>query len=707
MTNRLVNASSPYLRQHAHNPVEWYEWGPEAFAEATRRDVPILLSVGYAACHWCHVMAHESFEDAELARQLNENFVAVKVDREERPDIDAVYMDVTQALTGRGGWPMTVFLTPTARPLYAGTYFAPDAFRQILTAMAEIWRTDRQRAEETAEAIVNALTQAHSRTEPVTPLVPAEALDQTHPLAAPDVLAGTVTGLQRDVDATHGGFGTAPKFPPSMTLMQLLRHSARTATDPTSDDDPALELVDATCTAMARGGMYDQLDGGFCRYSVDEAWVVPHFEKMLYDNAQLLRVYTQWYRQTGSTFARRIAHETGDFMLRRLLTEEGALASALDADTEGIEGATYVWSPSQLLDALGEPDAIRAARLLGVKPIGTFERGMSTLQLQHDPSEVFTLDCVGGNDPDEWWTTIRETLRQVREQRPQPARDDKVVTSWNGLAVSALAEAGMVLDEPTFVTAARRIADYLLKHHLINGRLRRSSLAGQVGHAVGVADDYGNLAEGLLVLHQVTGEARYLAAGVELLTRADEIFIDETGVFDTAIDAEQLFLRPRSGGDNAEPCGASSLASASVLAFALTNEPHHRDRAIRCLNELTELATRNPRFAGWALAAGEALASGPVQVAIVTTPDDADSDELRQFVRAAWESGHPGMVVVSGMADAPGAPLLAGRSAGPGVRAYVCRGFVCDAPVETVEALRETLRKTPPTTPTQASPTHP
>ncbi|CAM3308358.1 thioredoxin domain-containing protein [Dermacoccus barathri] len=671
MANRLAASLSPYLRQHADNPVDWREWDDAAFAEARERDVPILLSVGYAACHWCHVMAHESFEDPEVAAAVNANFVAIKVDREERPDIDAVYMNVTQALTGHGGWPMTVFLTPDAAPLYAGTYFPRDHFLQVLSAIDDIWRTDRERAESSGRAIVEAVSGMTAKA----PTGVAEFDDEA--------LAASITTLRREFDDARGGFGGAPKFPPSMTLEHLLRHHARTG------DADALAMAERTCEAMARGGMYDQLDGGFARYSVDAAWVVPHFEKMLYDNAQLLRVYAHLWRATGSAPARRVTVETAEFMLRRLLTDEGAFASALDADTDGVEGLTYAWTPAQLVEVLGDEDGARAARLLEVTPHGTFEHGSSTLQRRRDPGDVFAPDEVG--DPDAWWHDVRSRLLAARDRRPQPARDDKVVTSWNGLAIAALAEAAMILDEPRWLDAARTAADVVLESHVMDGRLRRTSLGGGVSEALGCADDYGNLAEGLLVLHQATGEARYLTHATELLDASRDLFVTDGVVYDTGSDAEQLFTRPRSTGDNAEPCGASALASAAVMAFALTGEADYREFAEVCLGQLGAVARQAPRFAGWALAAAEALAAGPVQVAIVSDGASPDTDAM---ATGAWQATSPGLVRVVGRTDAEGVPLLADRPATGGrATAYVCRGFVCDAPTTDVGELERSLRE--------------
>ena len=413
MPNRLAESTSPYLLQHRDNPVDWQEWGPEAFAEARERDVPVLLSVGYAACHWCHVMAHESFEDEDVARALNADFVAVKVDREERPDIDAVYMAATTALTGHGGWPMTCLLTPEGDPFFAGTYFPKGQFLQLLAGAKDAWTTQRDRVLESGAHIA-------ARLRELSAPVAGHALDSA-------ALDAAVTQLRGQFDHGAAGFGGAPKFPPSMVLEFLLRHHARTG----SAD--ALAMAASTCEAMARGGIYDQLGGGFARYSVDARWVVPHFEKMLYDNAQLLRVFTHLHRATGDALARRVALETAEFLLRDLRTPEGGFASALDADTEGVEGLTYAWTPAQLVEALGEDDGARAARLLSVTEDGTFEHGSSTLQLLTDPDDA------------SWWATARRRLLEARLQRPQPGCDDKVVTSWNGLAIAALADTGSLL----------------------------------------------------------------------------------------------------------------------------------------------------------------------------------------------------------------------------------------------------------------------
>jgi uncharacterized protein YyaL (SSP411 family) len=658
MVNRLADATSPYLLQHAANPVDWQEWGQEAFAQARARDVPILLSVGYAACHWCHVMAHESFEDDEVAAVVNAGFVAIKVDREERPDIDAIYMSATTALTGSGGWPMTCFLTPAGQPFFCGTYYPRTTFLQLLSRISQVWTEQREEVLTTGARIVEAL-------------VPTAETGLDTPLAATELAAAEAL-LAREYDWQDGGFGRAPKFPASMVLEFLLRHWARTG----SERD--LQMVVGSCEAMARGGMYDQLAGGFARYSVDAGWVVPHFEKMLYDNAQLLRVYLHLWRATGSPLAERVARQCADFMLRDLGTAQGGFASSLDADADGVEGLTYAWTAEQLVEVLGAGDGSRAAALLEVTGPGTFEHGMSTLQLRREP------------DDQQWWEAVRARLLAARGRRPQPARDDKVVTGWNGLAIAALSEAGVLLDDSRYVDAALRCGQFLTDSHLVNGRLVRSSREGAAGSARGVADDYGDLAEGLLALHQASGQSRWLAVAGELLDTALTHFADGLGgFFDTADDAEALFTRPRSVADNAEPCGQSALAGALLTYSALTGSVRHREAAERAVMAAAVPAAQNPRFAGWTLSVAEAMRAGPLQVAVT-----GDGPGAQDLLRVARASTSPGLVTAHGAPDAPGMPLLANRPLVDGrAAAYLCRGFVCEAPVTAPEELVSALER--------------
>jgi uncharacterized protein YyaL (SSP411 family) len=671
--NRLAAATSPYLLQHADNPVDWWEWGPEAFEEARRRDTPILLSVGYAACHWCHVMAHESFEDRATASYLNEHFTCVKVDREERPDVDAVYMQATTAMTGQGGWPMTVVLTPDGEPFFAGTYF-PDrprhgqpAFRQVLEALSDAWTNRRDEVGRVAEDVSGHLRQQG--------IVAGE-----EPIDA-EVLAGAVTSLARDFDNRSAGFGGAPKFPPSMVLEFLLRHAARTGSPNASG------MAGRTLRAMARGGIYDQLGGGFARYSVDRDWVVPHFEKMLYDNAQLLGVYARWWRQTGDPLAARVAQETADFMIAELRTDQGGFASALDADSEGVEGRFYAWTPAQLVEVLGPDDGAWAADLFGVTETGTFEAGASTLQLPEDP-----------DDPGRW-ESVRERLRAARSERVRPARDDKVVAAWNGLAIASLAEAGVLLQEGRYVDAAVDAARLVVHRHLDGRTLRRVSKDGVVGQHAGVLEDYACVASGLIALVSATGDVTWLWTARTLLNEALAMFrAPDGGFFDTAENAEQLITRPRDPSDNASPSGQSALVHALLAYAAVTGSGRHRDAAEEALRSVRTLAERVPRFAGWSLAAAEAALAGPLEVAVVGPEGDPARAALEAVAR---EASSPGLVLVTGepSAAAPGStddpdvvPLLAGRGLVDGrAAAYVCRGMVCRRPVTDPDELRELL----------------
>jgi uncharacterized protein YyaL (SSP411 family) len=664
MMNRLKDATSPYLLQHADNPVDWHPWGEEAFEEARRRDVPLLISVGYSACHWCHVMAHESFEDPETANLMNRHFVNIKVDREERPDVDAVYMSATQAMTNQGGWPMTVFATPEGHPFYCGTYFPRPHFQRLLTAVHNVWTGDRESVLKQGAEVVEALN-AHA-TLP-SGAVPGE-----------ETLELAVRNLRDSFDAANGGFGGAPKFPPSMALEFLLRSGER-------------DMSGKTLASMARGGIYDQLGGGFARYSVDAEWVVPHFEKMLYDNALLLRVYTHWWKAGGGELARRVALETADWLLREMRTAEGGFASALDADSEGVEGKFYVWTPEQLGEVLGEDDGRWASELFAVT--GTFEHGTSVLQLPHDPE-----------DP-ERYASVRERLLAARERRVRPGRDDKVVASWNGLAIAALAETGVVFERPDLVAAAAAAAELLARTHLVDGRLLRTSRDGRAGPNAGVLEDYANLAEGLVSLYGVTGEARWLRLAGSLLDVVLDRFADGTGGFyDTADDAEPLFQRPQDTTDNATPSGQYAAAGALLSYGALTGSARHRDAAQAALGTVSVLARQHARFAGWGLAVARAALTGPFEVAVVGSPDDPRTAALH---RAALLADVPGLVVALGTGDgaARGAagdgvlpreevfpPLLEGRgTVGDAPAAYVCKGFTCRMPVTTVDALRAEL----------------
>ncbi len=670
MSNRLAAATSPYLLQHADNPVDWWEWGEEAFEEARRREIPIFLSIGYSACHWCHVMAHESFENEQIAAYLNENFVSIKVDREERPDIDSVYMDATVAMTGHGGWPMSVFLDHEGRPFYTGTYFPPvprhniSSFPQVMQAIVDAWTSRRGEIEAAGQRIVDALSKRQLASGDASPPSTAQ-------------LDSAVVSLQDDYDESFGGFGGAPKFPPSMVLEFLIRYQSLPGA---AHVEAAHRMVERTLDAMARGGMYDQLGGGFARYSVDDHWIVPHFEKMLYDNALLLRVYLHQWRMTGSPLAERIVRETAEFMIRDLQTPEGGFASALDADSEGVEGKFYSWTPGQLVEVLGEDDGVWAAALFSVTQDGTFEHGTSTLQLLADPAD--------------WsrWESVRSRLWQAREERIHPGRDDKIVGSWNGLAIAALAEAGQLLGESSWIDAAVAAADLLVAVHLGAGdddRLCRTSRDGRPGNNLGVLDDYGSVAEGLLVLSQVTGEVAWLQFAGILLDIAVQHFADgDGGFFDTADDAPGLVRRPKDPADNAEPSGWFAVTNALITYSALTGSSEHREIAERALGIVSTLADRAPRAVGWGLVAGSAQIAGPLEVAIV-----GDGDSGRALFRVAWMSTSPGTVVLWGGEGDDDHPLLRDRPLVSGSpSAYVCRGFVCEAPVTTPEDLARAVQ---------------
>ncbi|MFE3514972.1 thioredoxin domain-containing protein [Streptomyces sp. NPDC059166] len=665
MANRLAQTTSPYLLQHADNPVDWWPWSPEAFEEARRRNVPVLLSVGYASCHWCHVMAHESFEDPELAGYLNAHFVPVKVDREERPDVDAVYMEAVQAATGQGGWPMTVFLTPEREPFYFGTYFPPEprhgmpSFHQVLEGVTAAWGDRREEVAEVAGRIVRDLAGRSLAVE-------------GGGLPGEQELAQALLGLTRDYDEKHGGFGGAPKFPPSMVIEFLLRHHARTGAE------GALQMAADSCAAMARGGIYDQLGGGFARYSVDREWVVPHFEKMLYDNALLCRVYAHLWRATGSGLARRVALETADFMVRELRTAEGGYASALDADSadatgKHVEGAFYVWTPAQLREVLGEEDGAFAAAYFGVTEEGTFEEGSSVLRLtgtaDEDPARV---------------ADVRARLLAAREERVRPERDDKIVAAWNGLAIAALAETGAYFDRPDLVERATEAADLVVRVHMGDtARLCRTSKDGVAGDNHGVLEDYGDVAEGFLALASVTGEGAWLEFAGFLLDIVLERFTGEGGqLYDTADDAEQLIRRPQDPTDSATPAGWTAAAGALLSYAAHTGSEAHRTAAEGALGIVGALGPKAPRFIGWGLAVAEALLDGPREVAVVGPV----GGELH---RTALLGRAPGAVVAAGETADAGTefPLLVDRPpAGGEPTAYVCRHFVCDAPtVDPVE----------------------
>jgi uncharacterized protein len=623
--NRLAGETSPYLLQHANNPVDWYPWGDEALARAREEDKPILLSVGYAACHWCHVMEHESFEDEATAALMNEHFVPVKVDREERPDIDSVYMDAVVSLTGHGGWPMTVFLTPAGAPFFGGTYYPPEprhglpSFPQLLQAIADAWRERRSDIESDAGAITEQLRRtAEPSREPLTS----------------SLLTDAVRGLGQQFDPEWGGFGPAPKFPPASVLEFLLRRAE-------------LELATKTLDAMAAGGMYDLVGGGFHRYSVDRQWLVPHFEKMLYDNALLVPVYLHGWLVTGNERYREVATETLDYMLRELALEEGGFASAEDADTDGVEGLTYTWT-----DKDDVPDEL----------LHPFEHGRLIIR--------------GALDPE-----LRARLFEERERRRKPLRDDKAIASWNGLALAALAEAGRRLGRDDYLNAARSLGEFLLGPlSTAEGRLYRSWRAGQPKHA-GVLEDYADVANGLYELHVATGELRWLEESRRLAVLAVDLFGDpaDGGFFLTPRDGEELVARKKDFDDHPTPSGNSMLAYVLLRLSRLWGDQELERQAVGVFRFVAPLLPRAPSAFGHALNALDLHFSPPREIAIVGPPDS-------EVARAALAPFDPNAVVAFGPSDE--VPLLAGKDLVEGRPAvYVCEAFACQAPVTEARAL--------------------
>ncbi len=624
--NRLAQETSPYLLQHADNPVDWYAWGEEALARARDEDKPILLSVGYAACHWCHVMEHESFEDETTAALMNEHFVCVKVDREERPDVDSVYMDAVVSLTGHGGWPMTVFLTPDGEPFFGGTYYPPESrhglpgFRQLLTAVAEAWRERRADIQRDAGAITESLRRA---VEP-----------SREPLTS-SLLGDAVRALRRQFDPEWGGFGNTPKFPPASVLEFLLRRG---------EVEPAAKTLDS----MALGGMYDLVGGGFHRYSVDREWLVPHFEKMLYDNALLAPAYLHGWLVTESERYRQVAEETLDYMLRELRLAEGGFASAQDADTDGVEGLTYTWS-----------DDDHVPREL----LHPFEHGRFIIRGDLDPE-------------------TRARLFEEREQRPKPLRDDKAIASWNGLALAALAEAARRFERADLLAAARACAEFLLGPlSTADGRLFRTWRVGQAKHA-GVLEDYADVANGLYELHVATGESRWLEESRRLALLAIELFADDErgGFFLTPADGEQLVSRKKDFDDHPTPSGNSMLAFVLLRLARLWGDQELERRATGVFRLVARLLPQAPSAFGHALCALDLHFSPPREIAVVGPPD-------AEVARAALAAFDPNAVVAFGPSE--DVPLLRGKDLVDGRPAvYVCENFACQAPVTEAAALR-------------------
>jgi uncharacterized protein len=663
-TNHLINESSPYLLQHAHNPVDWYPWGEEAFAKARSENKPVLLSIGYSACHWCHVMAHESFEDQDIAQLMNELFVNIKVDREERPDLDQIYMNAVQMMTHHGGWPMTVFLTPDGVPFYGGTYFPPQdrynmpGFPRVLISVAEAYR-DRQ--EEIAETSASLLKELQRLSEPSGSDRPVEK----------ELLDAAYVAMVKSYDSLNGGFGGAPKFPPAMALEFLLRTYVRTG------NQDALEMVEHTTEKMAHGGMYDQLGGGFHRYSTDSKWLVPHFEKMLYDNALLSRLYLHYYQVSQSPLARDTAEGILDYVLREMTDAAGGFYSTQDADSEGHEGKFFVWDFAEINSVLGNEAAAFNA-YYNVTPAGNFE-GKNILNV--DPSA----------EPPS--SESRRKLFDVREQRIKPDRDEKIITAWNGLMLASFAEAGVILGRADYTDAARKNADFVLSNLRRDGFLLRTYKDG-VAKFNAYLEDYAFFIEGLVTLYETTGEFRWLKEAIGLTDRMIEEFWDDEGAgfFFTGKSHENLIVRSKDYFDNAIPAGNSVAASALLRLAILTDNKRYRDLTQAVFGEMADTARRYPSGFGYALSTMDFLLSSPKEIAIL----GRDAADIRPLLQEAWRKYLPNKVVAPGFtghAEAINAlpllqnrPLLDGRAT-----AYVCQHYTCKQPVNNVEALAAEL----------------
>jgi uncharacterized protein YyaL (SSP411 family) len=722
-TNRLIHETSPYLLEHAHNPVDWYPWGEEALAKAKAEDKPILLSVGYSACHWCHVLAHESFENEDTARLMNENFVSIKVDREERPDIDALYMDAVQAMTGSGGWPMTVFLTPEGLPFYGGTYFPPrdrygmPGFPTLLQRISDYYRNKREKVEETAEQFRD----FYSRRVHLERLTAAEiAQEGGNDLA---VLKEAVGRLAASFDGSFGGFGGAPKFPHPMSLDFLLhQHLRRAAPQAKSASarprDSEVGMVEFTLEKMANGGIYDQIGGGFHRYSVDDRWLVPHFEKMLYDNALLSRAYLHAYQVTGEPFYRRVVEETLDYVQREMLSKDGGFYSTQDADSEGEEGKFYLWTPAEVKAALGEEDGAGARAPNGsenaeaglrqapvaagalfcafydVTEQGNFEH-KNILHVDHALAEIAEQQGVSIERLEQALARGREVLYDARAKRVWPGLDNKILTGWNGLMLRSFAEAARVLGRDDYRADAERTADFLLSTMNSGGRLLRSYRDGQA-KLKGYLEDYANLALALLELYQTTHNARWFSEARKLADQMIDLFWDEAdgGFFSTGKDHEALVGRPKELMDNATPSGNSSAAELLLRLAAYTGEDDYRSRAETILRPLVPAMAEHPSALSQMLIALDFLVGPAYEVAIIGDPAAPDTRALLDALRQEFR---PNLVLAVARPDDSAAinavPLLQERPQRNGAAtAYVCQNFACKEPVTTPEALAAQLR---------------
>jgi uncharacterized protein YyaL (SSP411 family) len=687
MPNRLINETSPYLLQHANNPVDWYPWGEEALQRAANEDKPIMLSIGYSACHWCHVMERESFEDEAIAALMNQNFISIKVDREERPDLDAVYMEAVQALTGRGGWPMTVFLTPQGKPFYGGTYFPPvdrqgmAGFPRILESVSQAYRTNRGEI----DRVTNQLTEQMGRTG---------QLAKGSGLLTDEILHQAYSQLASNFDYQNGGFGAAPKFPQPMTPEFLLRHYYRTK------DGHTLEMVNLTLEKMARGGMYDQIGGGFHRYSTDTYWLVPHFEKMLYDNALLARLYLHAFQLTQRPLYRRITEEILDYVLREMTDPQGGFYSAQDADSEGEEGKFFLWSRSQVVSELGEEEGSLFADFFDITERGNFEGS----NIPNINKKAMTFAQEKGLPLEQLVSAIKRgkaKLLEVRELRVHPLRDDKVLTSWNGMMLRSLAEAGAALNRQDYLEAASDNAAFLLENMRPEGRLLRTFREGQA-KLLGYLEDYAFAADGLLALYEATFELRWLRESVGLADEMIRLFWDEElgGFYDTGIDHESLVVRPRDVFDNAQPCGGSVATEVLLRLAVITGKEEYQTKAAAPLRAIHQLMAQAPGGTGQWLAALDFYLSLPKEIVIVGPRTDSGTQALLDTVFHRYLPNRVVVGVADGVQNLGAAeasfvtalPLLEQRGLVDGKpTAYVCQNYVCQLPVTEPEALARQL----------------
>jgi uncharacterized protein YyaL (SSP411 family) len=666
VANHLKNETSPYLLQHVENPVDWHPWGEEALSLAKTENKPVLLSIGYAACHWCHVMAHESFEDDETALLMNEHFINIKVDREERPDLDSIYMSAVTTMTGHGGWPMTVFLTPEGRPFYSGTYFPKEprhglpSFRQILLGVADAWENRQDTVQEGAEQITQHVQQAASVSAPV------DALDT-------EILTSAVNDLKQRFDPAWGGFGQAPKFPQPMGIEFLLRESLR------DGSDEALAMAEFTLQRMAQGGIYDQIGGGFARYSVDEQWLVPHFEKMLYDNAQLARVYLHAWQYTGKTLYRRIVQETLDYVCLEMRHEDGGFYSSQDADSEGVEGKFYVWSAEEVRGILGD-DASLFMQMYDITDGGNWE-GQNILRLSGGTTDWVAQSGLGEAECETRIASARRKLYDVRSKRIWPGLDDKVLTAWNGLMLAAFAEAARALDRTDYRDVATANAEFLYANmRAPDGRLLRTWKAGSDAKYNAYLEDYAFLADGLLALYQTTFDQRWFQWARELADAMLAHFSDEQngGFYDTRDDHEQLIHRPKDVQDNAIPSGNAMAAHVLLKLSLFTGEPSYWDTAERSIRSVGELMARYPSGFGEWLNGASLVMGESREIALVGTEEQIEP--LLKVVRTGYRPLQ--VVAAGGESKDETVPLLANRpQANNTGTAYVCRRFVCEAPV--------------------------